>query len=73
MDSTGVNCFSKMAYVLRQIIGRLISDKDRIHLYTMNNPCIARKICERIGNIMLKINMSSMSLIVAITTFQCEP
>ena len=40
-----------MAYALSQIIDQLVSDTDGIHLYTMNNPCIARRICEGIKNI----------------------
>ena len=40
-----------MSYALSQIIDLLVSDTDGIHLYTMNNPQIARKICEGIKNI----------------------
>ncbi len=40
-----------MAYALSQIIDLLVSDTDGIHLYTMNNPQIARRICEGIRNI----------------------
>ena len=40
-----------MAYALSQIIDLLVSDTDGIHLYTMNNPQIARRICEGIKNI----------------------
>ena len=40
-----------MAYALSQIIDLLVSDTDGIHLYTMNNPRIARRICEGIRNI----------------------
>lgn len=40
-----------MAYALSQIIDQLVSGTDGIHLYTMNNPCIARRICEGIRNI----------------------
>ena len=40
-----------MAYALSQIIDLLVSDIDVIHLYTMNNPLVARKICEGIRNI----------------------
>lgn len=40
-----------MAYALSQIIDLLVSDIDGIHLYTMNNPLVARKICEGIRNI----------------------
>ncbi len=40
-----------MSYALSQIIDLLASDIDGIHLYTMNNPIVARKICEGIHNI----------------------
>ena len=41
-----------MSYALSQIIDLLVSDIDGIHLYTMNNPIVARKICEGIHNIL---------------------
>ena len=41
-----------MAYALSQIIDLLASGTDGIHLYTMNNPRIARRICEGIRNIL---------------------
>ena len=40
-----------MSYALSQIIDLLVSDIDGIHLYTMNNPVVARRICEGIKNI----------------------
>lgn len=40
-----------MAYALSQIIDLLANDVDGIHLYTMNNPVVARRICEGIRNI----------------------
>ena len=40
-----------MSYALSQIIDLLTSDIDGIHLYTMNNPTVARRICEGIKNI----------------------
>lgn len=40
-----------MSYALSQIIDLLVSDIEGIHLYTMNNPLVARKICEGIRNI----------------------
>ena len=40
-----------MSYALSQIIDLLANDVDGIHLYTMNNPAVARKICEGIRNI----------------------
>ena len=40
-----------MSYALTQIIDLLVSDIPGIHLYTMNNPKVARRICEGIKNI----------------------
>jgi methylenetetrahydrofolate reductase (NADPH) len=40
-----------MSYALSQIIDLLANDVDGIHLYTMNNPVVARKICDGIRNI----------------------
>ena len=40
-----------MSYALSQIIDLLVRDIDGIHLYTMNNPLVARRICEGIRNI----------------------
>lgn len=40
-----------MSYALSQIIDLLANDVDGVHLYTMNNPSVARKICEGIRNI----------------------
>lgn len=40
-----------MSYALSQIIDLLAGDTDGIHLYTMNNPQVARRICEGIRNI----------------------
>lgn len=40
-----------MSYALSQIIDLLVSDIDGIHLYTMNNPLVTRKICEGIRHI----------------------
>jgi methylenetetrahydrofolate reductase (NADPH) len=40
-----------MSYCLSQIIDLLVSDISWIHLYTMNNPMVARRICEGIKNI----------------------
>lgn len=40
-----------MSYALSQIIDLLANDIEGIHLYTMNNPVVARKICEGIRNI----------------------
>lgn len=40
-----------MSYALSQIIDLLAHDVDGIHLYTMNNPVVARKICEGVRHI----------------------
>lgn len=39
-----------MAYALSQVIDLLANDVDGIHLYTMNNPAVARRICGGIKN-----------------------
>lgn len=44
-----------MSYALSQIIDLLVSDIDGIHLYTMNNPVVARRICDGIKNILCRI------------------
>ena len=40
-----------MAYALSQIIDLLANDVDGLHLYTMNNPVVAKRICEGIKNL----------------------
>ncbi len=40
-----------MYYAIAQIIDLLTNDVDGIHLYTMNNPVIAKRICDGIRNI----------------------
>ena len=40
-----------MSFALSQIIDLLAHDVDGIHLYTMNNPVVAKKICEGVKNI----------------------
>lgn len=40
-----------MSYAMSQIIDLLTNDVDGIHLYTMNNPKVARTICDGIKNI----------------------
>ena len=40
-----------MSYALSQIIDLLAHDVDGIHLYTMNNPVVAKRICEGVKNI----------------------
>lgn len=40
-----------MSYALSQVIDLLANDVDGIHLYTMNNPTVARKICDGVRHI----------------------
>ena len=40
-----------IAYAIDQIVDLIASGVDGIHLYTMNNPYIAKKICEAISSI----------------------
>lgn len=40
-----------MSYALSQIIDLIASDIDGIHLYTMNNPAVAKRICDGIRSI----------------------
>ena len=40
-----------MSYAISQVIDLLVSDIEGIHLYTMNNPVVARRLCEGIKNI----------------------
>lgn len=42
---------ASIAYAVNQIIDLIANGVDGIHLYTMNNPYIARKICESISSI----------------------
>ena len=41
-----------IAYAVNQIVDLVASGVDGIHLYTMNNPYIARKITESVSNIL---------------------
>lgn len=45
-----------MSYALSQVIDLLANEVDGIHLYTMNNPAVAKKICDGIQNILGKSN-----------------
>ena len=40
-----------MAYAVNQIVDLLANGVQGIHLYTMNNPAVARRICESIKNL----------------------
>lgn len=50
-DSKAALFDAGMSYCLSQIIDLLTNDISGIHLYTMNNPLVARRICEGIKNI----------------------
>ena len=41
-----------IAYAIDQIVDLISSGVDGIHLYTMNNPYVARKISEAVGNLL---------------------
>jgi len=45
-----------IAYALDQIVDLVSSGVNGIHLYTMNNPYVARKITENIGSIINSVN-----------------
>ena len=45
-----------IAYAVEQIVDLVSSGVDGIHLYTMNNPYVARKITESISSIINSIN-----------------
>ncbi|HBQ63118.1 MAG: methylenetetrahydrofolate reductase [NAD(P)H] [Trichococcus flocculiformis] len=40
-----------MAYAINQIVDLLAHDVDGIHIYTMNNPIVAKRICDGIKNL----------------------
>lgn len=40
-----------IAYAVSQIVDLIANDVDGIHLYTMNNPYIAKKICEAVATL----------------------
>lgn len=41
-----------IAYAVEQIVDLLANNVDGIHIYTMNNPYVARKITEAVGNLL---------------------
>ena len=45
-----------IAYATDQIIDMVANGVNRIHLYTMNNPTVARRISESIANILACVN-----------------
>jgi len=40
-----------MAYAINQIVDLIAHDVDGIHIYTMNNPIVAKRICDGIKNL----------------------
>lgn len=40
-----------MAYTINQIVDLIANDVDGIHIYTMNNPVVAKRICDGIRNL----------------------
>ncbi len=45
-----------IAYAVEQIVDLISSEVDGIHLYTMNNPYVARRIKEAVGSLIKHIN-----------------
>lgn len=45
-----------IAYAVEQIVDLISSEVDGIHLYTMNNPYVARRIKEAVGSLITHIN-----------------
>ncbi len=40
-----------MAYTINQIVDLIANDVEGVHIYTMNNPTVARRICDGIRNL----------------------
>lgn len=40
-----------IAYTINQIVDLIANDVDGIHVYTMNNPVVAKRICDSIRNL----------------------
>lgn len=40
-----------MAYTINQIVDLIAHDVDGVHIYTMNNPAVAKRICDGIRNL----------------------
>lgn len=40
-----------MAYTLNQIVDLMAHDVDGVHIYTMNNPAVAKRICDGVRNL----------------------
>lgn len=43
-----------LAYAISQVIDLIANDVDGIHLYTMNNPAVAKRICEGIQELIVR-------------------
>ena len=43
---------SGMVYAINQVVELLSNDVEGIHLYTMNNPYVAKKLCDGIRNLL---------------------
>ena len=41
-----------MVYAINQVVELLSNDVEGIHLYTMNNPHVAKKLCDGIRNLL---------------------
>lgn len=53
-----------IAYAVEQIVDLISSDVDGIHLYTMNNPYVARRIKEAVGSLINHINGQKIQKVV---------
>ncbi|MDD6327289.1 MAG: methylenetetrahydrofolate reductase [NAD(P)H] [Eubacteriales bacterium] len=40
-----------LAYTIHQIVDLIANDVDGVHIYTMNNPAVAKRICDSIRNL----------------------
>ena len=40
-----------MVYAVNQIVDLVAHDVDGIHIYTMNNPVVAKRVCDSIKNL----------------------
>ena len=48
-----------IAFAIDQIVDLLAHDVDGIHFYTMNNPAIAKRICEAVGSLLGRQTLSA--------------
>ena len=40
-----------LAYTINQVVDLIANDVDGVHIYTMNNPTVAKRICDSIRNL----------------------